>query len=259
MNDDAAANRSFYLNLLQRTLTGTLYSEEPSGDLSNKSAYAANFYGHYIRGTAISMLPLVRFENLRSCMEDVIKRQVPGDFIETGVWRGGATIFMRALLKTYGIKDQNVWVADSFEGLPFPDPEKFPKEAAARQGKVMTKLFDNLEASLDDVRQSFEAFGMLDDQVHFLKGWFKDTLPSAPIERLALMRLDGDFYESTHDALTHLYDKLSIGGIVIIDDYGEDHWTDCRKAVDDFRERRGITSPLINVDNVCRWWRKETD
>jgi hypothetical protein len=97
---------------------------------------------------------------------------------------------------------------------------------------------------------------MLDSQVKFLKGWFKDTLPLAPIERLALMRLDGDYYESTWDALNNLYDKLSIGGFVIIDDYGEDSWTYCRKAVDDFRRERGIADPLVRVDKPCSFWRK---
>ena len=249
-------NRRHYLDLLQRVLTATLLTEEPTLSYDNRLAYAANFHKHYIQGPAISMLPLIRFENLRACMHEVIERDVPGDFIETGVWRGGATIFMRAFLKSYAIEDRMVWVADSFEGLPYPDPEKFPKEASARQGKVMTKLFENLEAGLDEVRRNFAAFGLLDDQVKFLKGWFKDTLPQAPVQTLALMRLDGDFYESTMDALVNLYDKLSIGGIVIVDDYGEDTWTECRRAVDDFRNSRGIQDPLVAVDSSCSWWRK---
>ena len=249
-------NRRLYLDLLQRVLTSTLMTEEPVLSYENRLAYAANFHKHYIRGHAISMLPLIRFENLRSCMEDVIEHEVAGDFIETGVWRGGATIFMRAVLKSYAIKDRLVWVADSFEGLPYPDPEKFPKEAAARQGKVMTQLFENLEAGLEEVRRNFASFGLLDQQVRFLKGWFKDTLPQAPIQKLALMRLDGDFYESTMDALVNLYDKLSVGGIVIVDDYGEDIWTECRRAVDEFRASRGIRDPLVAVDQSCSWWKK---
>ena len=250
-------NRHSYLDLLQRVLTATLMAEEPSLSYENPLAYAANFHRHYIQGPAISMLPLIRFENLRICMEDVLQRNVPGDFIETGVWRGGATIFMRAVLKSSAIEDRLVWVADSFEGLPYPDPEKYPKEAVARQSKVMTKLFENLEAGLEEVQRNFATFGLLDDQVRFLKGWFKDTLPQAPIQQLALMRLDGDFYESTMDALVNLYDKLSIGGIVIVDDYGEDTWTHCRKAVDDFRNSRGIQAPMMAVDSSCSWWKKE--
>jgi hypothetical protein len=97
---------------------------------------------------------------------------------------------------------------------------------------------------------------LLDDQVRWLKGWFKDTLPQAPIERLAVMRLDGDFYESTMDALTGLYERLSVGGYVIVDDYGEDDWTYCRRAVDEFRAARDIADPLIQIDRRCFYWRR---
>ena len=98
---------------------------------------------------------------------------------------------------------------------------------------------------------------MLDNQVRFLKGWFKDTLPTAPVSALAIMRLDGDYYESTTDALTNLYDKLSVGGYAIIDDYAEDGWTHCRKAVDDFRRQRDINGPMIQVDSKCFYWKRD--
>lgn len=129
------------------------------------------------------------------------------------MWRGGATILMRALLKVAGSTDRTVWVADSFEGLPEPDADKFPVEAKGFHGAVITKAYSRFAASLETVQANFQAFSLLDDQVRFLKGWFKDTLPGAPIERLAIMRLDGDYYESTMDALRALYDKLSVGGL----------------------------------------------
>jgi len=87
----------------------------------------------------------------------------------------------------------------------------------------MQKFYANLAVGLEEVRRSFAAYGLLDDQVKFLKGWFKDTLPTAPIGTLSLIRLDGDFYESTRDGLTGLYDRLSIGGYVNVDNYGEDY------------------------------------
>lgn len=120
----------------------------------------------------------------------------------------------------------------------------------------MTKVFKHFSAGLEDVKNNFRAFGLLDSQVEFLKGWFCDTLPGAPIGSLAVMRLDGDYYESTMDGLTNLYDKLSVGGYVIIDDYGEDDWTYCRKAVDEFRAARGITDPLLTVDRCCSYWQR---
>lgn len=247
---------ALYLDLLKRTLTSTLFVAEPDANQQDTPRFVTQHIEHYQNSLAVSMLPLARFDNLQYCIEMVEKDGVPGDLIETGVWRGGATIFMRAMLKVLGDKTRKVWVADSFEGLPEPDPVKYPREAASYKSAAMVKYYNRLAVGIEDVKANFAAFGMLDDQVEFLKGWFCDTLPVAPIERLSVMRLDGDYYESTMDALTNLYDKLSPGGFVIIDDYGEDTWTYCRKAVEDFRTSRGIKDPLIKVDKPCSYWRK---
>ena len=248
---------ALYLDLLKRTLTNTVFSEEPNVEDKLISRFVANHVEQYQNSDAVSMLPLVRFDNLQDCIENVLRDGVPGDLIETGVWRGGATIFMRALLKIHKVQDRTVWVADSFEGLPEPDAEKYPREAESYKSAAMTKYYKHLAVGLEDVKRNFAAFGMLDDQVKFLKGWFSDTLPTAPIEKLAVLRLDGDYYESTMDALVNLYDRLSIGGYVIIDDYGEDHWTYCRQAVEEFRQERGITEEIIRVDKPCSYWRKQ--
>lgn len=244
-----------YLDLLKKSLTQTLFQEEPNHD-GAQERFIPDFVRHYIKGSAITMLPIVRLNNLQSCIEEVVKNRIPGDLIETGVWRGGATIFMRGAVKAYGAADRTVWVADSFEGLPKPDEKEFPLEAKAHEGPVMKKMFNHLAAGIDDVKRNFEAYGLLDDKVKFLKGWFKDTLPTAPIGKLAVMRLDGDYYESTMDALQNLYDKLSPGGFAIIDDYGEETWTYCKKAVEDFRTKRNIKDPLIRVDSRCHYWKK---
>jgi hypothetical protein len=247
---------ALYLDLLKKSLTGTLFAAEPDVAQEDERRFVHEFIGHYMEGDAVSMLPLARFDNLQRCLTDVLEKNVPGDCIETGVWRGGAVIFMRALLRAAGVTDRLVWVADSFEGLPEPDPEKYPIEAKAHAGPVIKKAYKNFAAGLEEVRANFRAYGLLDDQVRFLPGWFKDTLPTAPIPRLALLRLDGDYYESTMDSLVHLYDKLSPGGYAIIDDYGESTWTYCRQAVDTFRDQRHITTPLIQVDPKCYYWQK---
>jgi Macrocin-O-methyltransferase (TylF) len=248
-------NAELYLDLLKRVLTNTLFDPEPDVDAS-QAEFLVGFLGHYIRGKAISMLPLARMDNIEACVTSVVANSVPGDLIETGVWRGGATIFMRGILRTLSVTDRTVWVADSFEGLPEPDAERFPIEARTHRGVVMEKQFRHFAAGLEEVRANFETFGLLDGQVKFLKGWFKDSLPRAEIERLAVMRLDGDYYESTMDALVNLYHKLSPGGYVIVDDYGEDDWTNCRQAVDEFRTSRGITDELIEVDKRCFYWQR---
>jgi hypothetical protein len=248
---------ALYLDLLKKSLTGTLFHQEPDSD-ALLERFMPDFVRHYIRGSAITMLPLSRMDNLQFCVESVINNGVRGDLIETGVWRGGATVFMRGILKAYNIADRDVWVADSFEGLPKPDREAFPLEAKAHSSPVMTKLLNHFAVGIDDVKKNFAAYGLLDDHVRFLKGWFKDTLPNVPITYLAVMRLDGDFYESTRDALRNLYHRLSPGGYVIIDDYGEKSWTYCRKAVDEFRAEQGIDDPLFQVDSKCFFWRRST-
>jgi hypothetical protein len=251
---DIAAD--MYLDLLKRSLTNTIFESEPNID-DDEFRFAMAFAAHYVNSGAVSMLTLARFDNIKSCIQSILREGIAGDFIETGVWRGGATIFMRGALKAYGDTTRQVWVADSFEGLPEPDAHLFPREASVQAGPVVQKLYHNFAASLEEVRRNFAAYELLDGQVRFLKGWFKDTLPTAPIGSLSLIRLDGDFYESTRDGLNFLYDRLSIGGYIIIDDYGEDSWTYCRKAVDEFRTARQIVDPLIAVDSRCSYWRRQ--
>jgi O-methyltransferase len=195
-----------------------------------------------------TMLNRRRVENIEFCLEAILRENVPGDCMECGVWRGGAVIFMRGYLAAHGVTDRTVWVADSFEGIPAPS---LPQEGGLNLSKDTHPM---LAIDLETVRNLFERYGLLDDQVRFLKGWFKDTLPEAPVERLALLRLDGDLYESTTDALRALYHKVVPGGFVIIDDYG--CLEPCRRAVTEFREQQGITEPLHEVDWTAVYWRR---
>ncbi|HDR4948344.1 TPA: TylF/MycF family methyltransferase [Bacillus cereus] len=198
---------------------------------------------------AHSMIGRLRMNQLHDAMETIIKENIDGDFIETGVWRGGACIFMRGFLKAYELTNRKVWVADSFEGLPKPDIKNYP------QDKDDTLYqYDYLRVSLEEVQKNFGKYDLLDHQVQFLKGWFKDTLPSAPIEKIALLRLDGDMYESTMDSLTNLYDRVSPGGFIIIDDYA---LPTCKNAISDFRKKHSIETPFIPIDNLSIYWRKE--
>ncbi len=198
---------------------------------------------------AHTMIGLPRLNNLQYCIEQALKDDIPGDLIETGVWRGGAVIFMRGVLEAYGVRDRQVWVADSFCGLPRADYDRYPKETRLEFNRC-----SQLEVSEEEVRRNFSRYGLLDDQVRFLPGWFKDTLPSAPITKLSVMRLDGDMYESTICALQSLYDRLCKGGFVIIDDYNAVE--SCNEAVHDFRSDRGIHSPLQRIEGAGAFWRK---
>jgi O-methyltransferase len=197
---------------------------------------------------AETMIGMERLNNLHECVVDVLRQGVPGDLIETGVWRGGACILMRGILKVYGDTMRTVWLADSFEGLPEPKPHVYAAETDPRLARGM------FAAGLEQVKMNFRRYDLLDEQVRFLVGWFRDTLPRAPIEKLAILRLDGDLYESTMDALVNLYPKVSIGGYIIVDDY---FLSCCRAAVDEFRQKQGIRETLLSTrDGMGAYWRR---
>ena len=251
MNRSAHDPRALYLDLVKRVLANVVYADARRGadggsllDFDPELRAQGQDWPH----VAHTMVGQKRLDNLQWCIETALADGIPGDLIETGVWRGGCTVLMRAVLKAWGETGRTVWVADSFEGLPPPDGERFP----ADQGDTHHAL-DYLRVSEDEVRETFRRYGLLDGQVRFVKGWFRDTLRAAPIERLAVLRLDGDMYESTIEALHALYPKVSPGGFVIVDDYGA--IPACRQATDDYRRAHGIDAPMTQVDWTGVWWR----
>ena len=232
-----------YLDLMMKSLTDWLYDEFDEPVRAEGLDWPTR---------AHTMIGLKRLANVRECVENVLADRVPGDLIETGAWRGGTTIFMRASQSPRG-------QSTARSGLPTRLPD-FRLQTLVRyphdQGDTLHK-FPQLAVTLERVRDNFRRYGLLDDQVRFLKGWFRDTLPDAPIERLAVLRLDGDLYESTIQALECLYDRLSAGGYVIVDDYG--NVAGCRQAVHDFRAQRGINDPIRPIDWAGVYWRRSGD
>lgn len=247
---------NLYVDLLERTLTGAI-TDDP-GFAPALDPIIPLKYDERVRSRgadwplrAVTMIGLTRLRHLGKLIRQVVTEQVPGDLIETGVWRGGACIYMRAMLAVLGDPDRSVWVADSFTGLPRPDP-KYPADA-----KYLFHAVKLLSVSLDEVKANFAKFNMLDERVEFLRGWFKDTLPTAPIEKLAILRLDGDLYESTINSLDALYAKVSPGGFVVVDDYGA--VPACKQAVADFRDRHRIEEPIEPIDHDGVFWRVRAD
>lgn len=219
--------------------------------LSGRDA-AGNFYplpeAMNLIFTAHTMIGRKRLDHLHQCLDLIRTDNIPGDLIETGVWKGGATIFMNGYLYAHGMRDRLVWAADSYEGLPKP---RLPQDAGSDHSKEKSPY---LCISQEEVEELFTRYDLLNGQVKFLKGWFCDTLPNAPIQQLALLRLDGDLYESTMDALNNLYPKLSVGGFLIVDDYVP--FPQCKKAIMEYRENHGIRDPLIQVDGHSVYWRR---
>ena len=204
---------------------------------------------------AETMIGMQRLTSLQHCVETVLQEDIPGDLVECGVWRGGASILMRAVLAAYGDEKRNVWLCDSFEGVPPPDVERYQADKLPRFNIGLHHAAPILAVTQDQVKANFERYGLLDDQVRFIPGWFKDTLHNAPIEQISVLRLDGDLYESTIQALEPLYPKLSPGGYCIIDDFNLEG---CRKAVSDYRAQHGITAEIIDIDGYGAYWRKDS-
>ncbi len=242
--------RTLYLDLLSKILVNSIY-RDGSIHPDNNGAYDPERRGVGADWPALAhtMVGEKRLANLRSLVERALNDGIAGDFIETGVWRGGCCILMRGILEAYGIADRKVWVCDSFEGLPDPNPRDFP----ADDGLFLSQ-FKELAISLEQVQENFRRYGLLDGQVEFVKGWFSDTLPGLEAGPFAVLRLDGDLYESTIVALESLYPRLSVGGYVIIDDYHV--IPQCRDAVTHYRDRHGITDPIHDVDWAGTWWQK---
>lgn len=247
---EAQRIRDKYLSVMVSCLTGTIY-EDPPLKVLGQDRYDATLreHGWDWPSQAHTMVGTKRLNNLRRLIEDVIMNDVPGDLIETGVWRGGACILMRAVLFAYNIEKRRVWIADSFEGLPRPDAARYP---ADEHDKFHT--YQDLAVSMEEVKRNFEKYGLLDDQLVFLNGWFKDTLPTASIDSLAILRLDGDMYESTILALDSLYARVSVGGYVIVDDY---HVVQgCRMAIDEFIAKKRLAPEIREIDGVGVYWQK---
>jgi len=248
-----------YLEMIKSFVTASLFnaaefsvravSRTPQVQLNGPLNLGVRMGGQDWTYAGDTMTGWARIDNIRMLLTDVIRNSIEGDYIETGVWRGGASVFARAVVKVLEPGTTRVsYVCDSFRGLP-------PGSANLDRGD---KGWDNtpyLEIPSDIVANNFIKYDMLDSNVVFAKGFFNETMPplSKHIQKLAVMRLDGDMYESTVDVLYHLYDKLSIGGYLIMDDwFGFPSKTACQ----DFFKVHGINPEIIPIDSVSAYWKK---
>lgn len=254
--------RAAYLDLLKLSLTdlagaGTtsviwnsvdpVHSRELEGDDLKRRVVGQDWPLH-----GLTMVGLSRLDDLQECVETIVRDGVPGDLIEAGSWRGGATILIRATLDSLGQGERTVWVADSFQGFPAPAAEAFPENPKLDP----LSDIDFLAVALEEVRANFAKFGC-SANVEFVPGFFEDTLPHLPQQKWALARLDGDTYEATWLALESLYPNLSPGGYLVVDDYL--FIEACRRAVDDFRREHGIEEPIEEIDWNSIRWRRESE
>jgi hypothetical protein len=237
-----------YLDLLKRCLTRSLFPDQryecPDTTRPLPHSHELRLDGRDWPVEAVTMVGLKRLDCLQALLTTaIVDHGIPGDVVECGVWRGGASIFMRGILVAAGESWRQAWLFDSFQGLPKPQDTS----------DVDLSMFSGyLGVPLSEVQDNFRAFGLLSDNVKFVPGWFNETLPNAAVQQIVLLRLDGDMYESTMVALESLYSKVSVGGFVVIDDYGA--IPVCRSAVFDFRRRHGINAPIIPIDWTGAYW-----
>jgi O-methyltransferase len=202
-----------------------------------------------------TMTTIERMYALHQACRYVVKSGVRGDIVECGVWRGGSS--MLAALSLLALTERRpLWLYDTFEGMPEPGAldKKWSGEPAAdllalhprEAGAANTWAY----ATLDDVRRNMAMTGYPIDELHYVQGKVEDTIPASAPDRVALLRLDTDWYESTRHELEHLWPRLSTGGVLIVDDYG--HWQGARQATDEFFHLQGAHILWHRVDYTGR-------
>ena len=260
---DCNSCSDLYLDLMKKILINTIYEDDGFNVVQQKMFKydrQTRESGADIPVKAHTMIGKYRLDNIQVCVKDIMDHRVPGDLIEAGAGRGGATIFMKAVLKAHNDNTRKVFVADSFEGMDNFQSSTFANRNMIKAENELLKRFletspVSLNVSVEQVKSNFEKYGLLDDRVIFIKGWFKDTLHKADIGKLSLIRVDADMYSSTMDAIVALYPKLSTGGYIIIDDYFAIPF--CKEAVDDYRKEHNISDPIFQTDDGnAAYWKK---
>jgi hypothetical protein len=199
-----------------------------------------------------TMTSALRIAALCESVRHVVEAGISGDIVECGVWRGGSMMAVAQTLLRLGDRDRQLYLFDTFEGMTAPGAEDVSL-TGERATDLMASERDRTspdsvwcEAPLATVRSALVRTGYPDANVHFVQGRVEDTLPTQAPKRIALLRLDTDWYESTRHELEHLYPRLVAGGVLIIDDYG--HWQGARKAVDEYIARHRLPLMLHRID-----------
>jgi O-methyltransferase len=202
---------------------------------------------------AFTMTSLERRASLLSSVDHIIRHRIQGDIVECGVWRGGSMMAVALALMARGDASRHLYLYDTFEGMSEPTGEDRSVSGESAQAQLArTPRGEGVwcEAGIDDVRANLASTGYPIERIHFVRGKVEDTIPGTLPQRIALLRLDTDWYESTRHELTHLYPLLSRHGLLIIDDYG--HWQGARQAVDEYFADSAEPVFLHRIDYTAR-------
>jgi hypothetical protein len=187
---------------------------------------------------------------LRQSVQYVVRHNIPGDIVECGVWKGGSMMAVARTLIELGATDRRLYLFDTFEGMP--PPSEVDREFSGAPAAAVLAASDRRTnvvwaySPLDDVKQAMASTGYDEDKLVYVPGKVEDTVPERSPDAIALLRLDTDWYESTYHELKHLYPRLSVGGVLILDDYG--HWEGARKAVDQYVGEHNLKLLLNRID-----------
>ena len=215
-----------------------------------------DFFPFLERCGQYTMTSWQRLYNLHATTRYIARSNIPGDFVECGVWRGGSMMMVALTLLALGKTDRRLVLFDTFEGLPKPD-EALDVDVWGNRGidgwrphRKTDESSDWAYASLEEVRANMESTGYPMDKVFFVKGMVEDTIPAKSPDTIAMLRLDTDWYSSTKHELEHLYPRLSNNGILILDDYG--HFKGARQATDEYFKTLDVAPLLTRVDYAGR-------
>jgi O-methyltransferase len=203
-----------------------------------------------------TMTTIERVSALRQAVEYVVANKIAGDLVECGVWKGGSMMAAALTLKSLGVNDRKLHLFDTFEGMT--EPSAVDVDFRGRDAKFLleqmrdTKATTNIWAiaQLEGVKALMESTGYESQNISYVKGRVEETLPVSAPDKIAILRLDTDWYESTLHELNHLYPRLSRGGVLIIDDYG--HWQGARRAVDEYIAENKLRLLLNRIDYTGR-------
>jgi hypothetical protein len=213
----------------------------------------AQFVSIYARTKPFTMTTMSRMYALYKATEYVTKGHITGDIVECGVWRGGSSMLVALALQVYGVRDRNLYLYDTFDGMSQPTEHDIDLFGQTARDQLDTSSKDAnvwARASLDDVQANLSATAYPSEHIRFVEGKVETTIPLIAPERIAILRLDTDWYESTAHELHHLYPRLVPGGVLIIDDYG--HWQGARKAVDEYFAQMDGVILLNRIDYTGR-------
>jgi O-methyltransferase len=209
----------------------------------------------YERSKSATMTSVERMYALYKAVEYVVDAEIPGDFVECGVWRGGSVMLMAATLLAKGKTDRQIYLYDTFDGMVPPTEQDRDFEDQRAESLLAAAPNRSEEqiwclASLDEVKGNLAAVGYPMEKFTFIGGKVEETLPSVIPHQLAILRLDTDWYESTRHELLHLYPRLVDKGVLIVDDYG--HWKGARRAVDEYFSNADRKILLNRIDYTGR-------